>query len=74
MADIELKSDVSGRVWQIPKSAGDSVEAEEAVIIIESMKMEIPVAPEQSGTVVKVLVAEGDEVEEDQTVAIFSPD
>jgi len=70
MAEIELKCDVAGRVWQVVCQPGESVGAEEPVVILESMKMEIPVAPEVPAKVIRLLVAEGDEVEEDQTIAI----
>ncbi|RMC37585.1 acetyl-CoA carboxylase biotin carboxyl carrier protein subunit [Paracoccus alkanivorans] len=71
MAEIGLKSEVAGRVWLLARQEGDEVAAQEAVVIVEAMKMEIPVISERSGKVVKLLVSEGDEVAEDQTVAII---
>lgn len=71
MARIEVKSEVTGKVWKIEASVGSRVEADEPWMIIESMKMEIPVCSEEGGTVAEILVAEGDAVEDGQVVAIL---
>ncbi len=68
---VEVKADVTGKVWKIEAKAGDALEEEDPIIILESMKMEIPVSAPTDGKVVEVLVAEGDPVKEGQTVAIF---
>lgn len=68
---VEVKADVTGKVWKIEAKAGDTLEEEDPIIILESMKMEIPVSAPTDGKVVDVLVAEGDPVKEGQTVAIF---
>jgi acetyl-CoA carboxylase biotin carboxyl carrier protein len=70
MARIEVKAEVTGKVWKILHPVGSRVDADESVMIVESMKMEIPVTSEESGEVVEVLVAEGDAVEDGQVVAI----
>ena len=70
MARIEVKAEVTGKVWKILHPVGSKVEADESVMVVESMKMEIPVISEESGEVVEVLVAEGDAVEDGQVVAI----
>ena len=62
MATIELKSDITGSVWKILKAVGDRVEEDEPVLIMESMKMEIPVTSTESGVITEVLVKEGDTV------------
>jgi biotin carboxyl carrier protein len=62
MATIELKADITGSVWKVLKSPGDAVEEDEPVLIMESMKMEIPVASPEAGVVKEVLVKEGDTV------------
>jgi acetyl-CoA carboxylase biotin carboxyl carrier protein len=49
---------------------GTAIEAEDTVMVVESMKMEIPVISESAGTVVELKVAEGDAVEDGQVVAI----
>lgn len=72
MADrIEVVADVAGKVWKIEAKVGDTVKAEDAIMILESMKMEIPVEAEKSGKLVEVLVAEGDAVDEGQAVAVM---
>lgn len=71
MARIEVKSEVTGKVWKIEVPAGSKVDADEPMMIVESMKMEIPVCSEEGGTVVELLVAEGDAVEDGQVVAIL---
>ncbi len=70
MATIELKSEVTGSVWQIKKQPGQSVIEGDIVMIMESMKMEIPVVVEDAGTLENILVKEGESVAEGQTVAI----
>jgi acetyl-CoA carboxylase biotin carboxyl carrier protein len=63
MASIEVKSDITGNVWKVLKRAGDAVEADEPIVIMESMKMEIPVTSPERGVVKEILV------KEDQTVS-----
>ncbi len=71
MARIQVKSEVTGMVWKIEVPVGSKVEADKPVMIIESMKMEIPVTCEVGGTVIEILVAEGEAVEDGQVVAIL---
>lgn len=66
----ELTADVTGTVWKLTASAGATVSADEPIIIVESMKMEIPVACEEDCVVVELLVAEGEAVQEGQVIAI----
>ena len=61
-----LLSEISGSIWKINCKVGDFVETGQDVIVIESMKMEIPVVSNVSGTVVSVFVVEGEMVDEDQ--------
>lgn len=68
---IEIKSESSGVVWKITAAEGSEVAADEPVIILESMKMEIPVSAPEAGKVISLLVKEEDMVEEDQTIAIL---
>lgn len=70
---ITLTADVTGTVCKVAAAAGTPVSADDAVVVIESMKMEMPVAAPVDGTVVEVLVAEGDAVEEGQAVAVVQP-
>jgi len=70
MARIEVLSEVTGKVWKIECPVGTQVQEEDPIMIIESMKMEIPVISAGTGSVVELLVAEGDPVEDGQVVAI----
>ena len=65
----EIKSQVSGVVAAIEVEAGNAVEADQVIMLIESMKMEIPVEAPSTGTLTEVLVGEGESVTEGQTVA-----
>jgi acetyl-CoA carboxylase biotin carboxyl carrier protein len=71
MARIEIKSEITGTVWQLKAQPGDRVEEGDTLIVIESMKMEIPVITEDAGTVSEILVKEKDPVAEGQVVAIL---
>ena len=69
MALIELKADITGSIWKILKSAGDDVAEDEAVMIMESMKMEIPVSSPEAGVIKEILVREGQIVTDGAIVA-----
>jgi acetyl-CoA carboxylase biotin carboxyl carrier protein len=71
VADIELKTEVTGSVWKIVAAVGQKLEDGDTVMIIESMKMEIPVIAEMGGTISRLLVEEKAPVSEGQTVAIL---
>jgi len=71
MARIEVETEVTGNVWKIEKQVGDRVSAEDVIMILESMKMEIPVEAPSAGTIVEIRVKEEDQVDEDQVVAII---
>jgi len=64
-----IRAPITGRVWKIERGAGDAVAAGEPVIILESMKMEVPVESPAAGVITAVSVAEGDAVEEGAVVA-----
>jgi len=68
---INIKSEITGTVWQVKARPGDRVESGDTLIVIESMKMEIPVFTEDPGTVAEILVKEKDPVAEGQVVAIL---
>lgn len=69
MATIDVKTDITGNVWKIVKSTGDSVAEDEPILILESMKMEIPVVATDAGVIQEILVKEGDTVAEGAVVA-----
>jgi acetyl-CoA carboxylase biotin carboxyl carrier protein len=65
----EVRAEMVANVWKVLVSEGDHVDDGDTLVILESMKMEIPVLAEESGTVTKLLVAEGDVVQEDELIA-----
>ncbi|RDD61981.1 biotin/lipoyl-binding carrier protein [Ferruginivarius sediminum] len=70
MSSVEVKSEVTGSVWKIGCRVGDTVTRDQELVILESMKMEIPVIAPQDGRIKELLVAEGDSIAEDQTIAV----
>jgi acetyl-CoA carboxylase biotin carboxyl carrier protein len=71
MARIDIKSEITGTVWQVKAKVGDTVEAGDTLIVIESMKMEIPVITEDAGTVKEIRVKVKDPVAEGEVVAVL---
>ena len=71
MARIEVKSEITGTVWQVKARVGDKIEPDDVLVVIESMKMEIPVLAEDGGVVKEILVKEKDAIAEGQVVAIL---
>ena len=67
----EIKAHITGVVFQVTARAGDSVAAGDPVIVLESMKMEIPVEAPRAGTVKEIRVAEGQTVQEGETIAVI---
>jgi acetyl-CoA carboxylase biotin carboxyl carrier protein len=65
----EIRAEMVANVWKVVVAAGDRVEDGDTLVILESMKMEIPVVSEASGTVVEVAVNEGDVVQEGDLIA-----
>ena len=70
MARHDVESEVTGSVWKVLLEVGAKVAAGDVIMILESMKMEIPVEAFVDGTVAEILVAPEDQVEEDQVVAV----
>ncbi|HEX6017632.1 MAG TPA: biotin/lipoyl-binding carrier protein [Burkholderiaceae bacterium] len=66
-----IRSEVTGTVWKIVAGVGDAVAADQELLILESMKMEIPTTASVAGTVQRILVAEGDVVEEGQDLMVI---
>jgi acetyl-CoA carboxylase biotin carboxyl carrier protein len=71
MARIEIESDVTGTVWKIEVEEGAKVTEGQTLIILESMKMEIPVLASDAGTVLEILVAVEEPVAEGQIVVVL---
>jgi acetyl-CoA carboxylase biotin carboxyl carrier protein len=71
MATQTIRSEITGTVWKIVVQEGDALQADEPLMILESMKMEIPVLAPEDGRVLKILIAEGAPVREGQELAVF---
>lgn len=69
---IQVKAGAAGKVFQVPTSVGQKVEAGDTVIIIEAMKMEIPVVTPEAGTIASIDVAVGDAVESGAVLATLN--
>jgi acetyl-CoA carboxylase biotin carboxyl carrier protein len=67
----EVKSQIAGTVWQVLVEVGQAVEEEEDLIILESMKMEIPVSAPKSGTVKEIRVNPNQPVQEGQVLVVL---
>ncbi|MGH3267758.1 MAG: biotin/lipoyl-binding carrier protein, partial [Trebonia sp.] len=65
----EIRAEMVANVWKVLVSEGDQVDDGDTLVILESMKMEIPVLAETPGIVTKLHVAEGDVVQEDELIA-----
>jgi acetyl-CoA carboxylase biotin carboxyl carrier protein len=67
----EVEAQIAGNVWKVEKSVGDRIEVEEVILVIESMKMEIPVEAPCAGRILEIRVAEGDSIEEGAVLAVI---
>lgn len=67
----EIKASMAGNVWKILVTVGDEIEEDQEVVILESMKMEIPIESEISGTLLEIKVNEGDFVNEDTRLIVI---
>ena len=66
----DVEAQITGSVWKIEKAVGDSVAEGDEILILESMKMEIPVESPCSGRIAEIRVSEGDQVEEGAVLAV----
>ena len=71
MSDIQILADVAGTIWKVLVKEGDEVAADDTLLLIESMKMEIPVTAPSAGRVVSMFAAEGATVAEDEVLALL---
>jgi acetyl-CoA carboxylase biotin carboxyl carrier protein len=71
MARLEVASEETGKIWKIEVQVGAEVAEDSVLMIVESMKMEIPIVCEEAGVVAELLIKEGDAVEDGQVVAIL---
>jgi biotin carboxyl carrier protein len=70
MAD-EIRAEMVANVWKVVKATGETVEEGDTLVILESMKMEIPVVAEASGVLKELAVGEGDVVQEGDLIAVI---
>jgi acetyl-CoA carboxylase biotin carboxyl carrier protein len=68
----EVRAEMVANVWKVVVTEGDSVSDGDTLVILESMKMEIPVLAEGDGTVSSLAVSEGDVVQEGDVIAVIS--
>ncbi|MCQ4042868.1 biotin/lipoyl-binding carrier protein [Streptantibioticus rubrisoli] len=68
---VEIQAEMVANVWQVVAEEGDDVAEGDTVLVLESMKMEIPVLAETAGVVAEVKVAEGDVVQEGDVLAVI---
>jgi acetyl-CoA carboxylase biotin carboxyl carrier protein len=69
MANVKVQSEISGSVWKIEVAVGDAVQEDDTLVLLESMKMEIPVTAPRQGKVASIDVKEGQAVAEGQLIA-----
>ncbi len=68
---VEIEAQITGNVWKIEKAVGDRVAEEDVILIIESMKMEIPVEAPCGGTISEIRTAEGESIEEGDILVVL---
>jgi acetyl-CoA carboxylase biotin carboxyl carrier protein len=68
----EIRAEMVANVWKVVAKEGDEVHDGDTLVILESMKMEIPVLAEEDGTLTSLAVAEGDVIQEGDLIAVIS--
>ncbi len=71
---MDIKAHITGTVWKVEVEVGEEIEEEEVVMILESMKMEMPIEAPADGTITEILVKPEDSVQEGQVVARMEED
>jgi len=69
----EVRAEITANVWQVRVEVGQQVQVGDELVILESMKMEIPVTAPRDGTVTELRVAPEDKVQEGDVVAVLDP-
>jgi biotin carboxyl carrier protein len=72
MAEQRVRSEIAGSVWKIAVAVGDAVAEDDPLLILESMKMEIPLVAPRQGIVKEILVAEGEPIAEGDVAVILA--
>ena len=68
---MKIKTEIQAVIWKINVKIGQKVNIDDVVVILESMKMEIPIESKYKGIVKEILIKEGDSVNEDQEIIIL---
>ena len=68
---MKIKTEIQAVIWKINVEIGQKVDIDDIVVILESMKMEIPIESKYKGVVKEILIKEGDDVNEDQEIIIL---
>lgn len=68
---MKVTTEVAGKVWKIEAQAGAQLSADDVILILESMKMEIPVVAPKAGRLLEIRVKEGDTLREGEVVALM---
>jgi acetyl-CoA carboxylase biotin carboxyl carrier protein len=71
MSNIKINSEVAGTVWKIEAQVGQTVGEEDVILIVESMKMEIPVTAPSKGKIVEIKVTEGEQISDQQLLVVM---
>ena len=66
-----VKSEIAGQIWKTVAQVGQELDVDDTIVIIESMKMEIPVEAPCAGTVQEIRVSEGEHVDEDAVLVVL---
>ena len=69
----EVRAEITANVWQVPATVGDAVAEGDELVILESMKMEIPVESPSAGTISEVRVQPDDQVTEGDVLVVIDP-
>ena len=69
-----IKAHITGTIWKIPVAVGEHVDAGDTLVIIESMKMEMPIEADDDGVVIEIKVKEAQPVNEDDVLMLFEED
>ena len=71
---MDIKAHITGTVWKIEAAVGDVLDEDDVVMILESMKMEMPIEAPADGKILTITVSEGEPVQEGQVVATLEED
>lgn len=69
----EIRAEMAANVWQVPAEVGATIAAGDVIVILESMKMEIPVEAERAGVITDVRVRPGDQVQDGDVLVVVEP-